>query len=173
MPARAEIRPPLGQRYGCDLVSLTLDTCKLVTDEFDALFLERPAEERQQCMGVKPAFAGSTIGTGRYAVTREPGEPPHQGIRVFQNNVGAFVDLHRVICAQDRHAVLPGKDQVALFTKTDIGIRAEALFQIPKEVEREARQADVFRDGKLLADRSRGERRCRVGELRVTFDDGD
>lgn len=92
---------------------------------------------------------------------------------VLQHDVGALGDLRLVIGLQDRQPGLAGEDQIAAFAKTDIGIGAEGFLQPPEQFQRELRQADVLPDRELLAYRGAGQRRRRMGELRIALDQRD
>ena len=116
---------------------------------------------------VRPERAGDD------ALVGQPGKPALQRRRILEHDVGAFGHLHRVVCLEDRQAVLAGKDQIAVLAKADIGVLAEFLLQPPEQAERELRQPDVFGDRELLADRGAGQRRRRMGELRIALDQRD
>ena len=124
-------------------------------------------------MRVEPAFAAAAIGAGGNAFRRHPGKAAHQRVGVLEQDVGALGHLRRVVRLEDRQPLVGGKDEIAAFAKTDIGVRAELFLQPPKQLKRELRQADVFRDRELLADRGHGQRRRRGGEFRVALDQRD
>jgi len=78
-----------------------------------------------------------------------------------------------VIGPQHRQALLAGQDQIAALAEADVGIGSEFLLQPPEQAERELRQADVFGDGELLADRGGRQSGGRMGELRIALDQRD
>ncbi len=124
-------------------------------------------------MRVEPALARATERTGCDPVHRQPGKAGLERRGVFQHDVRAFGCLSDVVLPQDRNALRPGEDQIAVLAKTDIGIVAELLLQPPEQAERELRQADVFADRELLADGGAGQCRGRRRELRVALDQRD
>ena len=96
-----------------------------------------------------------------------------RAVGVLEDDVGAEFLLDAVIGLENRQAAVAGEDEIAVFVKADIGVGAELLLQAAEQVQRELRQADVFRHRELLADRGAGQRGGRMGEMRVALDERD
>jgi hypothetical protein len=151
----------------------SLARCAITSPAIRSMFFAFSALQKpEQGMRVEPALAGPAISARDDAFRRHPGKRRCR-FGILEHNVSAFGNLRNMVGLKHRQAVIGGEDQIAALAKADIGIGAELVLEPAKEPERKLRQADVFRNGELLADRRHGERRRRCREGRVAFDQRD
>ena len=124
-------------------------------------------------MRVEPALAAAAERTEPQIGCLQPAEIVGKRFPVHQHDVGAFRLLHLVVGEQRVLAGLAREQEIAALAKADVGVGAETGLEVAEERDPERAHADVFRRGKLLADRGGRQGRGGVRIGRVALDHGD